>query len=67
MNTFPTRHGDWHLIDGQLVDLSQSPLPESSDTPEAVTGSDIDGEPSTPSLPPFSPPASKRRNKPSED
>jgi len=63
MNTTPIRHGDWHVIDGQLIDLSQS----ISYTPTAVTGSDADGEPSTPSLPPFSPPASKRRNKPSSE
>jgi len=66
MNTFPTRHGDWHLIDGQLVDLVD--LSQSDRTPpEAVTGSDDDGQPLPPSLPPFSPPASKRRNQPSED
>jgi len=22
MNTTPIRHGDWHVIDGQLIDLS---------------------------------------------
>ncbi len=35
---YPTRHGDWHVIDGELVDLSEQKTPapaESSvlDTP----------------------------------
>jgi len=59
---FPTRHGDWHLIGGELVDLSQAdtnpPEPSPAATPTAT---------STSSLPPFSPPASKRRNKPSSE
>jgi len=63
MNTSPTRHGDWHLIDGQLVDVSQSAA-EIPDSPKAVTGSDVDGD-----LPPISLPLSspKRRNPKSED
>jgi len=59
MNTTPIRHGDWHVIDGQLIDLSQTPAPELP--PEVVTGSDVDDETPPPSLPPSSP-ASKRRN-----
>jgi len=64
MNNPPIRHGDWHEIDGQLVDLSQAPPPEVSDDPEAVTGSDDDGQPLPASLPPSSP---KRRHPKSED
>jgi len=63
MNINPIRHGDWHVIDGQLIDLSQTP-PEVSQTPEAVTGSDADSSTPPPSLPPSSP---KRRNTPSSE
>jgi len=59
----PIRHGDWHEIDGQLVDLSQPGM----NPPEAVTGSDDDSQPPPASLPPFSPPASKRRKTTPED
>jgi len=55
----PIRHGDWHLINGELVDISQSPI-NTPDTPQAVTGSDVDGDPPI-SLPPITP--AKRRNK----
>jgi len=58
---FPTRHGDWHEIDGQLVDLSQ----RDTHDPEVVTGSDVDDEPPPISLPPVSP--AKRRNKTSSE
>jgi len=63
MNNTPIRHGDWHLIDGHLVDMSQSAA-EIPDSPKAVTGSDVDGD-----LPPISLPLSspKRRKSPSED
>jgi len=61
MNTYPTRHGDWHVIDGQLVDLSQT----HTNTPEVVTGSDVDDERPPISLPPLSP--AKRRNQPSSE
>jgi len=73
MNIFPTRHGDWHLIDGQLIDLSQSAAAAPSLPPEAATGKDATGNdasgthPPPASLPPFSPPASKRRHKPSSE
>jgi len=74
MKTYPTRHGDWHEIDGQLVDLSQSPSPEFPDSSEAADGQDATGNdangsdadggtPSLASLPPSSP---KRRTKPED-
>jgi len=44
---FPTRHGDWHEINGQLVDLSQAAA-EIPDSLKAVTGSDVDGAPVRP-------------------
>ena len=42
MNPFPTptRDGDWRIIDGQLVDVSQTPpatAPEEPSEPESQT------------------------------
>jgi len=58
----PTRHGDWHVIDGQFVDISQP----DTHHPKAVTGSDVDGDPLPISLPPL-PPAKRRNKTTSED
>jgi len=51
---FPTRHGDWHLIDGELVDMGQMPPPDISDTPEPSPATTPTATPPS-SLPPSKP------------
>lgn len=37
-NPTPTRHGNWHVIDGQLVDLDSTPPPVTTLPPAPHTG-----------------------------
>jgi len=65
---FPTRHGDWRVVDGQLVDMTtplSDPAAIQPDTPEAGTSKDAPGNDASDPLPPPaslppSPPAGKK-------
>ena len=41
----PTRHGNWHIVNGELVDMDQ--MPTTTETPIAVIPSDADGDDET--------------------
>lgn len=59
-NPTPTRHGNWHMVDGQLVDLDATPPPAAK--PVATTP---DTDDAAPAQPPAGEPAegSTRRRK----
>lgn len=44
----PTRHGDWQMVDGQLVDVSQQPQPEAGSAEPPAPKATPPAEPTQP-------------------